>query len=106
MFLINVTGEIIAEDKNHYAQNWACRSICNSIDDYSYSYNKDNHTVQSNLVLNKNIRAVPYAIYATDKGIRAQRPGELTSVSGASAAYACYTDNISEIETLFDIDIP
>lgn len=106
MFIINVTGEIIAEDKNHYAQNWACRSIGNSIDDCSYHYDRDNHTVQSNLVLNKNIRAVPYAIYVTNKGIQAQPPSDLTAAPGAMAAQACYNDNIAEIEDLFDVTIP
>lgn len=106
MFLITVTGEIIAEDKNHYAQNWACRSIGNSIDDYSYRYDSNNHTVRSNLILNKNIRAVPYAIYCTDKGIRAQSPGNIFCAPGAMAAELCYKDNISEIENLFLISLP
>lgn len=106
MFLITVTGEIIAKDKNHYAQNWACRSIGKSVDDHSYHYDPHNHTVQSNLILNKSIRAVPYAIYASDKGIKAQPPSDLWAAPGAMAAELCYKDNIYEIEELLNIKIP
>lgn len=106
MFLITVTGEIIAKDKNHYAQNWACRSIGKYVDDHSYHYDQNNHTVQSNLILNKNIRAVPYAIYVTDKGIRTESSGEIFCAPGAMAAELCYKDNISEIETLYKVSIP
>lgn len=106
MFLITVTGEIIAKDKNHYAQNWVCRSIGKSVDDHSYHYDPNNHTVQSNLILNKNIRAVPYATYVTDKGIRSQPPGNIFWAPGAMAAELCYKDNISEIDELLKIKIP
>lgn len=106
MFLITVAGEIIAKDKNHYAQSWACRSIGNSIDNDTYEYDQNNHAVQSNLILNKNIRAVPYAVYATEKGIRAQSPGELFATPGALAAELCYKDNISEIEGILNVKIP
>lgn len=106
MFLISVTGEIIAKDKNHYAQNWACRSFGNSTVDHSYQYDPNNHTVQSNLILNKNVRAVPYAVYVTEKGIQAQPPGELFAAPGSMAAELCYKDNITEIESLLKIEIP
>ncbi len=93
MFIINVTGEIIAEDKNHCAQNWVCRSVGKSIDDHSYKYSENNHAVQSDLILNKNIRSVPYAIYVTDKGIRSQPPGAIIAAPCVNAALCCYRDN-------------
>lgn len=106
MFLISVNGEIIANDKKHYAQNWACKSIGSSIKDYSYDYDQRRHIVNGNLVLNKNIRAVPYAVYATEKGICAVSPGNLYAAPGAMAAELCYKDNISEIESLLERQIP
>lgn len=105
MFLITVTGEIIAKDKNHYAQGWACRSFGNLVNDNSYRYDPENHIVQSNLILNKSIRAVPYAYYFTDKGIQAQPPSDLFAAPGAMAAELCYKDNISEIESLLSVAI-
>lgn len=78
MFLINVDGEIIANDKNHYAQNWACRSISNFVEDTLYNYDKYQHSVHGNLILDKNIRAVPYAVYTTDKGICTKSTGEIS----------------------------
>lgn len=106
MFLIAVEGEILANNKTHYAQNWVCRSIGNHIDDFSFLYDKNNHTVQSNLILNKSIRAVPYATYVTEKGIRAQLPGDISAAPGAMAAELCYKDNIIEIEELFNEAVP
>lgn len=106
MFLITVKGEVLANDKTHYAQNWVCMSIGNHIDDFSFQYNKNNHAVQNNLILNKSIRAVPYAVYVTEKGIRAQLPGDICAASGAMAAELCYKDNVSEIEDLFNVEIP
>lgn len=93
MFLINVDGEIVANDKNHYAQNWACRNIGKLVEDKSYYYDKYQHAVQSNLILDKNKRAVPYAVYTTDKGICAQSSGEIVAAPGALAAALCYKDN-------------
>lgn len=106
MYLIKVDGEIIANDKNHYAQNWACRSISNFVEDTSYQYDKNQHSVHGNLILDKNIRAVPYAIYATDKGICTKSTGEIFAAPGAMAAELCYNDNISEIESLLNVTIP
>lgn len=105
MFIITVTGEIIAKDKKHYAQNWVCRSIGNLVDDNSYKYDQQNHTVKSNLILNKSIRAVPYATYVTDKGIQALPPGHIIAAPGVMAAELCYKDNISEIERIFSVNI-
>ncbi len=106
MFLIKVDGEIIANDKNHYAQNWACCSISNFVEDTSYHYDKYQHSVHGNLILDKNIRAVPYAVYATDKGICTKSTGEIFAAPGAMAAELCYKDNISEIESLLNVSIP
>ena len=106
MFLINVDGEIVANDKNHYAQGWACCNIGKPVEDKTYYYDKYQHAVQSNLILDKNTRAVPYAIYATDKGIGAKFTGEIFAASGAMAAELCYKDNISEIESLLNVSIP
>lgn len=106
MFLIKVNGEIIANDKNHYAQNWACLSIGNFVDDTSYDYDKYQHSVHGNLILGKNIRAVPYAVYATDKGICSKSTGDIFAASGAMAAELCYKNNISEIESLLNVSIP
>lgn len=106
MFIINVDGETIANDKNHYAQGWSCLNFSKPIEDNSYRYDKFERTVTSNLVLNKNIRAVPYALYACKKGISAQSTGNIICAPGAMAAELCYKEYISEIEDLFNVEIP
>ena len=106
MFIITVEGEIIAKEKIHYAQEWTCIGNDYTVTNYSYRYNPDNHTVQSNLILNKSIRAVPYATYFTKSEIKAQSPGDVAVAPGASAAELCYKDNILEVEELFNDPIP
>ncbi len=106
MFIINVTGEIIANDKNHYAQGWSCLDSTKPIKDTSYDYDDLKRTVRSNLILNKTIRAVPYALYVSEKDISAQSTGDIIYAPGAMAAELCYKDNISEIEELFNVKIP
>ena len=106
MFLITVNGEIIANDKMHYAQNWACMSIGGEITNDSFDYDRATKTIKNDLILKSDIRAVPYAVYITEKGIRAENPGDIACAPGAMAAELCYKDNITEIKRLLNIEIP
>lgn len=106
MFEIPVIGQVIAYDKKHYAQGWACRSISQPIKDKSYKYDEMQHTVRSNLILDSKIRAVPYALYYTEKGICSYPPGDIVFAPGAMAAELYYKDNITEIKSLLKIEIP
>ena len=63
-YFIKVKGEIVANAEKHYAQNWVCCGLGQSIgNNGSYCYDDSTHSVKSNLVLNERKRAVPYAIY-------------------------------------------
>lgn len=106
MFIITVAGEIIANDKKHYAQNWACLCRSEIIYDNSFRYDEQQRRVASNLILNKRIRAVPYAAYVSEKNISACSTGDIACAPGAMAAILCYKDNISEIEELYNSIIP
>lgn len=106
MFLITVNGEIIANDKMHYAQNWACKSIGGEIKNDSFDYDRVTKTIKNDLILKSDIRAVPYAVYITEKGIRAEKPGNIACAPGAMAAELCYKSNISEIETSLNVEAP
>lgn len=106
MFVIKVTGDVIAKDKNHYAQDWQCKTISIPNDDETYDYDALNRTVRSNLILNKRLRSVPYAIYVCEKDIYSQSSGDICTARGARAAEFCYKDNISEIEELLKVTIP
>ena len=105
MFLITVTGEIIAHDKIHYAQNWVCQSIGGKINNDYFDYDRPTKTVKNDLILKSDIRAVPYAVYFTEKGIRAENSGDIVYAPGAMAAELCYKDNILEIERLLNIEV-
>lgn len=99
-YIIEVKGEIVANAQIHYAQNWVCCDVSSSITDDSYSYDKETHTVNSHLLLNENIRAVPYAIYFTEKGIAANSTGDIAAYPGYGAAWEYYKVNIDKILTL------
>ena len=110
-YLIEVKGEIFSTGGMQYAQSWACltRSHYNPDDEKNrYLYDKDTHTVKSNLILTENLRAVPYATYFTEKGIAEpeENSGKLLCSSGFWPAVGYYKDNISKISSLLECDIP
>lgn len=108
MFIITVNGEILTNDKTHYAQNWVCKSIGAEISNDSFDYDRITKTVKNDLILKSDVRAVPYAVYLTEKGIRVENNGngDISCAPGAMAAELCYKDNISEIERLINIEVP
>lgn len=99
-------GDVIAKDKKQYAQDWQSKTISIPNDDETYDYDALNRTVRSNLILNKRLRSVPYAVYFCEKDIYSHYPGDICAARGAFAAALCYKDNISEIQRLFKITIP
>lgn len=105
-YIIEVKGEVIANAKKHYAQNWACCDMSSPIGNESYSYDPKTHTVNSNLVLNENRRAVPYAIYFTKNGIAANSTGDIFAYPGYGAAWEYYKENIAKISNLLKCDVP
>ena len=110
-YFIKVKGEISSTGGVQYAQNWACLDISHyTPNDKSnkYSYDKDTHTVKSNLILTENLRAVPYAIYLTEKGITVSigNGDKFFCYPGFGAAVGYYKDNINKILSLLKCDIP
>ena len=105
-YFIEVKGEIVATEGVHYAQNWACQSESLHVSDSSYLYDQETHSIVSNLILTENIRAVPYAIYYTTKGIACFPPGHLYCYPGYGAAFEYYKENISKISNRLCISIP
>ncbi|GAY28142.1 hypothetical protein [Prevotella sp. MGM1] len=105
-YIIEVKGEIVANAKVHYAQGWTCCDMGSSITNDSYSYDRKTHTVISNLVLNENRRAVPYAIYFTEKGIAIDSTGNISCYPGYGAAWEYYKENIAKILNLLKCEAP
>lgn len=106
-YLIKVEGEIIAKEKNHIAQNWACAGVGQEPSKKTeFLFDEETHTVKSDLVLDENIRAIPYAIYYTEKGIRSEHAKALiTADSGYGPALLYYNENIEEIKKILQINI-
>ena len=100
---IKVLGEIKAEDDTpQYAFGWTCGSIGGEVTDPSFRYNKDEHIVESDLILNSKVRAVPYAIYFTEKGICGRN---IVAGAGIGGAYAYFKENISSIRNRLSLPI-
>lgn len=105
-YIIEVKGDVVTNGLTHYAQNWVCCGMSSPITDDGYSFDKKAHAVVSNLVLNENIRAVPYAIYLTKQGIAAYDTGNLSAYPGYGAAWEYYKENISKISNLLKLNVP
>lgn len=99
-FIIEVEGEIVAKDIKQYANNWVCAECSappETIED-DFDYDKTHHSVKGNLVLDKNKRAVPYAIYYAKKGIQVVDSADISAFdSGPGSAFAYYKDNINKL---------
>lgn len=104
-YIINVEGEIVANEKKHYAQNWTCGSIGEPVKDDIYEFDEKNSVVKGNLILNRNKRAVPYAIYCTAKGIVATNGGDVVVYPGYGAAWEYYKENIDKIVAALNIEV-
>jgi hypothetical protein len=100
---IKVLGEIKAEDDTpQYALGWTCGSIGREVTDPSFRYNKDEHIVESDLILNSKVRSVPYAIYFTEKGICGRH---IVACAGIGGAYAYFKENISSVRNQLALPI-
>lgn len=110
-YSIEVKGEIFSTGGVQYAQCWACKSKSHyntNNECYSYSYDKDTHTVKSDLILTEKRRAVPYASYFTEKGIAVNLDSadKFYFCRGCGAALGYYRDNIRNISSQLKCDIP
>lgn len=107
-YIIKVTGAILATSCVHYAQNWVCygMGLGTTCENKSYEYNKDTHSVNSDLTLNETRRAVPYACYCAKKDIAVVGKGGISGAPGYLAALKYFKEHISKISTLLEFQIP
>lgn len=105
-YIITVEGEIIAKNKQHYAQNWVCSDIGSPISDTTYHYEKSTHTVKGNLILDEDRRAVPYAIYYSKKGICATESGHIIAYPWPGAALEYYKEHVNKIKAMLCAEFP
>lgn len=106
-YLIKVKGDIVANTCIHYAQEWVCYGLtsCNT-NKKSYVYEKDTHSVHSDLILNESRRAVPYAVYLAEKDISVEGPGDISAAISYHAALMYYKENIDKISQLLKCNLP
>lgn len=104
-FFINVSGIILALEGKNYTQSWvagACRDGA-SISQKSGVYDEDLHAITGDLILNKQKRAVPYAMYVASGSVGIDDeacPGtDLVCSPGFYPAFAYFKEYITEIHT-------
>lgn len=106
-YMIEVKGQIIATAKRHYAQGWSCKNLVESVSGEKYAeFDDKTRIVNGDLVLNENRRAVPYAIYCTEKGIGATSEGDIYCARGYMPAWEYYKENIETISAQLIYEIP
>lgn len=96
-YFVEVKGEIIAEgDTPQYAQGWTCRSIGAEPSNPTLSFDAKKRTVESDLIFNQKVRAIPYAFYFTEKGIRGEH---IIFCPGNGGAFWYFYETIENIES-------
>ncbi len=106
-YVIEVRGQILANDKMHYVQDWCCKDLYEPISGKNYAeFDNKTRIVNGDLILNENRRAVPYAIYCTEKGIAAASSGDISCARGHLPAWEYYEENIKEISSQLAFEIP
>lgn len=77
-YTITVKGSIIVKEGIHYAQGWGAMGIASlgtgddcfeSIESKPIAYNVISHTIDSDLVIDKESRLTPYATYCAEGGL-------------------------------------
>lgn len=109
-YSINVSGSIIAIEGKNYTQSWvagACRNEV-SINHDSGVYDEELHAITGDLILNRQKRAVPYAMYVARGSVGVDDeacPGtDLVCSPGFYPAFAYFKEYITEI--LFALGSP
>lgn len=110
LYIIEVKGSIISEEGNQYDQGWAAGSVAeaNKASWVKGHYNEVTHSFDSDLRLNKKMRAVPYAIYAANGSVGIEgtsETAELTCIPGYAPAFCYLDENLKEIESYLDIAV-
>lgn len=104
-YLIKVKGNILANDKLHFAQGWACYGKSEPThDDSNYYFDEKNHNIESDLILNETRRAVPYAVYLSEKGISIESTGDISCCPGYQPALEYYKENIAKTLNFLNIE--
>lgn len=110
-YIFEVSGEILAVEGKHYAQNWVGGNIwigdfeCKSQFD---GFIQDVHKVEGDLILDRQRRSLPYATYVAYKsvGVKLEKGVDLSAAPGFLSAICYYHDYIDEIRKALEISEP
>ena len=122
-FVIRVKGNIKIKEGIHYTQGCGAFGIgsleqCSEMDmligtghlvkSVQFVFNENEQSVDSDLIVDRNTRLIPYAYYVADKGFM-DHSGLLQhsyqECPGYYPAIHCYRNNIDEMKRLLTLDI-
>lgn len=110
-YIILVSGSVVAKEGKNYTQNWvagACRDEV-SVSSFSGNYDEDQHAISGDLILNKQTRAVPYAMYVARGSVGIDNeasPGTgLLCYPGFYPAFAYFNEYSTEINAALMIPV-
>lgn len=103
-YIIYVSGDLISQEGRQYAQSFTAGAI-SSVEGPEIEigeYQEAVHSVNGNYVFDKHHRAVPYALYCSIGGTRADKGADLSSNPGFGPAYSYYADSIKKLRGLLE----
>ncbi len=102
-YFIEVSGSILAKGGKNYTQSWvagACRDEM-PVGYHSGTYDEEHHVITGDLILNKQKRAAPYAIYVANGSVGVAEDActgtGLVCSPGFYPAFAYFKEYITEI---------
>lgn len=119
-YTITVKGRIIVKEGLHYAQGWGAKGIASldngdncfeSIESKPIAYDVISHSIDSDLIIDKESRLTPYATYCAEGGL-AVASGKLcpnvdvSCTPGYYPAIRYYHQNIGEIRRSLCTEVP
>lgn len=111
MYIIKVNGEIKIISGTHYCQDLSCKSFGGETNNGSYIFNPESHyikgtdtwiTVEGDLILTDKMKAIPYALYYTEKGIVVYNNADSYIGGGYNTSFCYYNDSINYIHSILD----
>ncbi len=108
LYIIEVKGSIVSEEGNQYAQGWVAGSVADANKESwaKEHYDEITHSFDSDLRLNKKMRAVPYAVYVANGSVglkEASEASDLTCIPGYAPAFLYLDEYLKEIDSYLDI---
>lgn len=108
-YVIEVTGNIVAREGKHCAQNWVCLSLLEFSEQNDLGeYDIKTHSITGDVILDYKMRAAPYAIYCAKKGtgIADTKCGaDIVAAPGFYPAFFYFDEYVEQVEQQLEVPV-